>query len=312
MSGRAKSRPQIKNRFPFTREINMKLNTIKTIGRSDFVNMGPIQLRQPIPTQQIEMVDPFILLHHYGPYKIDEQNNPFDLGPHPHRGFEPITFLIQGEQLHRDSLGHERVGKAGDVQWTTAGRGIIHAEGPTKEFVRKGGTLEGIQLWLNLPADKKMIPANYQHVKHDDFQVVSSEDKKVNIHIIAGHLEGERGKIATQTSVNAFMIDIEEDGVYNIEVSQEHQSLLYLLNGNVMVNDDVELSVNKNQFIEFHQDGDHFSIEGNEKSKLLFLSGTPFKEKVVSYGPYVMNTQTEIMEAMRDYQTGKMGFLPVS
>jgi len=159
----------------------MKLNTIKTVERSDFVNMGPVRLRQPIPTQKIEMIDPFVLLHHYGPYTIDEENNPFDLGPHPHRGFEPVTFLIQGEQLHRDSLGHESVVKAGDVQWTTAGRGIIHAEGPTKAFVKRRGTLEGIQLWLNLPAEKKMIQPNYQHVKKEDFKLVTSSDGKVNI-----------------------------------------------------------------------------------------------------------------------------------
>lgn len=290
----------------------MKLNTIKTIGRSDFINMGPIELRQPIPTSKIEMVDPFILLHHYGPYTINEKNNPFDLGPHPHRGFEPITFIIQGEQLHRDSLGHESVVKAGDVQWTTAGRGIIHAEGPTKEFVQRGGTLEGIQLWLNLPAEKKMIPANYQHVKNEDFTVITSEDEKVKIQIIAGSLEDNFGKINTQTSVNAFMINVEEGGEHTIEIPKEHQSLLYLLNGNVTINGEVKLIQDKNQLIEFHQDGDGFSLKGNQTSKLLFLSGEPFKEHVASWGPYVMNTQTEIMEAMRDYQQGKMGFLPVS
>ena len=137
------------------RRIIMKLNSIKNAGRSDFVNMGPVELRQPIPTVAIDMVDPFVLLHHYGPYEINEENNPFDLGPHPHRGFEPITFLIQGEQLHRDSLGNESVVEGGDVQWTTAGRGIIHAEGPTKDFVQKGGTLEGIQLWLNFTGRKE-------------------------------------------------------------------------------------------------------------------------------------------------------------
>lgn len=287
----------------------MKLNTIKRVGRSDFVNMGPIQLRQPIPTQDVEMVDPFILLHHYGPYKIDERNNPFDLGPHPHRGFEPITFLIQGEQLHRDSLGNESVVKAGDVQWTTAGRGIIHAEGPTKEFVQKGGTLEGIQLWLNLPAAKKMIQPNYQHVKNEEFNLVTSEDNKVTIQVVAGSLEGKSGKIASQTSVNVYIIDIEDEGEFAIQISKEHQSLLYLLNGNVEVND-ASLSLNENQLIEFNQDGEGFKLKGKAKSKLLFLSGTPFHEKVKSYGPYVMNSQTEIMEAMRDYQMGKMGFLP--
>lgn len=288
----------------------MKLNTIKNVGRSDFVNMGPIKLRQPLPTQEIDMVDPFILLHHYGPYEIDKDNNPFDLGPHPHRGFEPITFLIQGEQLHRDSLNNESLVKEGDVQWTTAGRGIIHAEGPSKDFVKRGGTLEGIQLWLNLPADKKMMPANYQHAKNESFNVVSSEDKKVNVKIIAGSLNEIYGKISTQTSVNAFMINMEEEGYYELNTPNNHQSMLYLLDGNVDINDTIELKKDKNQFIQFNKDGDGFSIQAKAKSQLLFLSGEPFNEKVKSWGPYVMNTQTEIMEAMRDYQDGKMGFLP--
>ena len=290
----------------------MKLNTIKTVGRSDFVNMGSIKLRQPLPTQDIEMVDPFILLHHYGPYQISETNNSFDLGPHPHRGFEPITFLIQGEQLHRDSLGNESVVKDGDVQWTTAGRGIIHAEGPSKNFVKKGGILEGIQLWLNLPAEKKMISANYQHAKNEDFKVVSSEDGKVKIQVIAGSLQGKNGRIATQTPVNAYMIDVEAGGNINLDINKTHQSMLYLLKGNVVVNDSERLELNKNQFIQFNKDGEGVLITGHENSKLLFLSGEPFNEQVTSYGPYVMNTQTEIMEAMRDYQMGKMGFLPVN
>ena len=287
----------------------MKLNTIKRVGRSDFVNMGPIQLRQPIPTRDIDNIDPFILLHHYGPYNISEQNNPFDLGPHPHRGFEPITFLVEGEQLHRDSLGNESIVKSGDVQWTTAGRGIIHAEAPTKAFVKKGGTLEGIQLWLNLPAEKKMISANYQHVKNEDFRVVSSKDDKVKIQIISGELEGIYGRIQTQTSVNAFMIDINKGGKHTIKIAKTHQSMIYLLKGEVVINDSKVLKLDENQLIQFNQDGDGFSIECNETSKLLFLSGEPFNEKVTTYGPYVMNTQTEIMEAMRDYQMGKMGFL---
>lgn len=288
----------------------MKHNTIKNIGRSDFVNMGPIKLRQPIPTQGIDMVDPFILLHHYGPYEISEDHNPFDLGPHPHRGFEPITFLIQGEQLHRDSLNNESIVKEGDVQWTTAGRGIIHAEGPSKEFVKRGGMLEGIQLWLNLPSDKKMIPANYQHVKNEDFNKIYSEDEKVEIQIIAGKLNEVYGKIQTQTEVNAFMIQIEENGEHHFPVPKSHQSMLYLLNGDVFVNDTIELKKDDNQLIQFKQNGEGFSIKGVSKSQLLFLSGTPFHEKVASWGPYVMNTQTEIMEALRDYQEGKMGFLP--
>ena len=290
----------------------MKTNTIKTIGRSDFVNMGPIRLRQPLPTQKIDMVDPFILLHHYGPYHISEENNPFNLGPHPHRGFEPITLLFQGEQLHRDSLGNESVVKAGDVQWTTAGRGIIHAEAPTKAFVKKGGYIEGIQLWLNLPAKTKMIPANYQHVKREDFDTVSSEDSKVSIKIIAGELDGVKGKIKTKTSVNVYVLEVDAKGTFDLKIPVTHHCMLYLLNGNVVVNDSENLKLDNNQLIEFKQDGEGITIKAKEKSTLLFFSGEPFNEKVTSYGPYVMNTQTEILEAMRDYQMGKMGFLPVS
>ena len=290
----------------------MKLNTIKRVGRSDFVNMGPIQLRQPLPTQGIDMIDPFILLHHYGPYEINEKSNPFDLGPHPHRGFEPITFLIQGEQLHRDSLGNESVVKAGDVQWTTAGRGIIHAEGPTEKFVKEGGTLEGIQLWLNLPAEKKMMEANYQHAKHDDFRIVTSIDGKVETRIVAGELNQTYGRIGTQTPVNAFLIEAKTEGNESISFSSLQQGMLYLLRGKAKINDETTLELNKNQMIQFHQDGEGFSIEAENDSLLLFLSGEPFNEPVSTYGPYVMNTQTEIMEAMRDYQMGKMGFLPAN
>ena len=290
----------------------MKLNTIKRAGRSHFVDMGPIRLRQPFPTQHIEMIDPFVLLHHYGPYDISEENNPFDLGPHPHRGFEPITFLVEGEQLHRDSLGNESIVKAGDVQWTTAGRGIIHAESPTKEFVKKGGTIEGIQLWLNLPSEKKMIEANYQHAKHEEFNVITSEDKKVVTRIIAGELDNTYGKIRTQTAVNAFMIDAKVGGEQLIVYSNSHHGLLYLLKGKVIINNIEALELDKNQLMEFQQNGDGFSIKAEEDSKLLFLSGAPIDEPVATYGPYVMNSQTELLEAMRDYQMGKMGFLPYS
>ncbi len=288
----------------------MKLNSIKNIGKSNMVNMGPIRLRQPIPTNKIENIDPFILLHHYGPYDISVSNNPFDLGPHPHRGFEPITFLIQGEQLHRDSLGNESVVRAGDVQWTTAGRGIVHAERPTKDFVNKGGVLEGIQLWLNLPAAKKMMSPNYQHVRADEFNKIISDDKKVVANIIAGNFHKTNGKIGTQTDVNAYILDFEVGGEIRIPIPKTHQSLMYLLNGSVIVNNKVNLENDKDQLLEFNNDGNEILITSKKISKVLFLSGQPLNEKVANYGPYVMNTQTELLEAMRDYQQGKMGFLP--
>lgn len=286
-----------------------KLKSIQHKTASPFVNMGPIKLRQPLPTQGIENVDPFLLLHHYGPYAISEFNNPFDLGPHPHRGFEPITLLFKGEQFHRDSLGNKMVVKAGGVQWTTAGRGIIHAEAPTKEFVKKGGDLEGIQLWLNLPAKDKMITPNYQHLEEEQIPKVFSYDKKVKLNIIAGNQDNELGLIKTQTAVNVFTANAEENGSIEIEIPKNHQSLIYLLEGEVIVNDSDNLKKGFHQMITFNQDGNTIHFEAKKASTLLILSGEPIKEKVTQYGPYVMNTQTEILEAMRDYQQGKMGYL---
>ena len=276
---------------------------------SPLVNMGPVKLRQPLPTEGIENVDPFLLLHHYGPYAISEFNNSFDLGPHPHRGFEPITLLFKGEQLHRDSLGNEMLVKAGDIQWTTAGRGIVHAEGPTKEFVKKGGELEGIQLWLNLPASKKMMPANYQHLKSEQIPVVKNSEQTIILKVVAGNQKEERGLIKTQTDVNVFTVTTQKSGNMKIDIPNAHQSLVYLLEGEVLVNDEVTLKKGATQMLTFNTDGEFIEIEAKKESILLILSGEPIKEKVAQYGPYVMNTQIEIMEAMRDYQKGKMGFL---
>ncbi|MDA9289873.1 pirin family protein [Polaribacter sp.] len=288
------------------------MKTLKSIQHtiaSPFVNMGPIRLRQPLPSEGIENLDPFILLHHYGPYAISEFNNPFDLGPHPHRGFEPITLLFQGEQFHRDSLGNEMVVKAGDVQWTTAGHGIVHAEAPTKEFVKKGGTLEGIQLWLNLPAKDKLMPPNYQHLEAAQIPKIFSEDQKVQLNVIAGNQKDQTGLIKTQTTVNVFTAVAQENGMLDVDIPQNHQSLIYVLEGTVLVNDTKVLKKGENQMIVFNQDGNSIHFKAKTTSTILILSGEPILEKVTQYGPYVMNTQTEILEAMRDYQQGKMGYL---
>lgn len=286
-----------------------KLKTIQHTVTSPLVNMGPIRLRLPLPSQGIENVDPFLLLHHYGPYAISEFNNPFDLGPHPHRGFEPITLLFKGEQFHRDSLGNEMVVKAGGVQWTTAGRGIIHAEAPTKEFVKKGGDLEGIQLWLNLPAKDKMITPNYQHLEDEEIPKIISKDQKVQLNIIAGYQSDVYGKIQTQTVVNVFTAKAKENGQIEIEIPENHQSLIYLLDGEILINDTAVLQKGAHQMVIFHQDGNTIKFKAQKESSILILSGAPIKEKITQYGPYVMNTQTEILEAMRDYQQGKMGYL---
>ena len=285
----------------------MKLRTIKSKSKSNFVNMGPIRLRQPLPSFQINDVDPFILLHHYGPYDISADSNPFDLGPHPHRGFEPITFLIQGEQLHRDSLGNHSVVKGGDVQWTTSGKGIVHAEGPTKEFVKKGGKLEGIQLWLNLPASHKMMDPAYQHVKNSEMPIVKSEDKKITLKVVSGNYGEAIGKINTQTPVNVLWGKGEAGGRQTIEIAQGHDALIYLIKGELTINGEEPLNEDGTRMLTFASEGSGISVVSNKESEFVILTGEPLQEKVATYGPFVMNTQEEIQQAMLDYQAGKMG-----
>jgi redox-sensitive bicupin YhaK (pirin superfamily) len=185
----------------------------------------------------------------------------------------------------------------------------LFIEGPSKEFVKKGGDLEGIQLWLNLPAKDKMMSPKYQQAKSEIIKVVENEDKTIALKVVAGKQKGKFGAIKTQTAVNVFSLKTDEKGAMEIELPQNRQSLIYLLDGEILVNKDVSLKKGATQMVTFNTDGNSIQIEAKQKSTLLVLSGEPIKEKITQYGPYVMNTQTEIMEAMRDFQQGKMGYL---
>ena len=286
-------------------EIMKTLRSIAYKGKSDYVNMGGNLIRQPLPTQELDQVDPFLLLHHYK-YDVGPYSPGLSLSPHPHRGFEPVTFIFQGEQLHRDSLGNEGVLKAGDVQWMTAGSGVIHDEGPSKDFV---GTMEGIQLWVNLPSKYKMTTPKYQDVKSESMPVVPLTNGNGGIKIVAGELHGQKGATSTFTEINAFIVNLEANDKTTISLPTHHDALVYLIKGETRINDDQTLKLNQLQMLTFHKDGEAIELEANQNSTLLILSGEPIEEKVASWGPYVMNTQTEIMEALRDYQQGKMGHL---
>ncbi|WP_298420013.1 pirin family protein [uncultured Kordia sp.] len=284
------------------------MKTLRSIvykGKSDYVNMGGNLIRQPLPTQEVDQVDPFLLLHHYK-YDVGPYSPGLSLSPHPHRGFEPVTFIFKGEQLHRDSLGNEGILHAGDVQWMTAGSGVVHDEGPSKDFV---GTMEGIQLWVNLPKKHKMTTPKYQDVKAEKMPLVAVKNGKGIIKVVAGELNGQKGPTSTFTDINAYIANLEAGDNITIPIPANHELLVYLLEGETRVNDVDTLKEDKLQILTFAKDGEAISLEANQNSTLLILSGEPIEEKVTSWGPYVMNTQTEIMEAMRDFQQGKMGYL---
>jgi hypothetical protein len=281
----------------------MTTRSVAHILPAHLLDMGGTQVKQPLPTQRVECVDPFLLLHHFGPTKVEPGGDPLDVGPHPHRGFEPVTFLYQGGIRHRDSRGNTGELRGGDVQWMTAGRGIIHSERASRDFLEAGGTMEGIQLWVNLPAAKKMIQPSYQDIKAD--RIPALEGTGYRVRVVAGELDGVHGPAVTQTPVNAWQVTLEPEGRVSLEIPAGHNAFLYILSGHLRLNDNFDYGGETG--IYFRNDGAGIVLTGIEPSQVLVLTGEPIDEPVASWGPYVMNTQTEIMEAMRDYQLGKMG-----
>jgi hypothetical protein len=286
----------------------MKTRSIHKIIPARKVNMGGIYLDQPLPATGIDQVDPFILLHHWNK-KMDggESQKDHGVGPHPHRGFSPVTLIFKGGVHHQDSRGNNSVITEGGTQWMNSGMGIVHSERPTKELSEKGGVFEIIQFWVNAPAKNKMDPPSYQPLLKEETPRFMSEDKKTDIAVVAGEINGIKGPIETNSPLIVLRLTIEKGGTSTIPLPEHFNALLYQLDGVLLVNGDAETT--SKDMIWFKNDGNNISIEGRENTRAIILAGEPIKEEITTYGPFVMNTQTEIMEAMRDYQMGKMGVL---
>jgi redox-sensitive bicupin YhaK (pirin superfamily) len=284
----------------------MKYRSVAAILPGEPIEMGQTMIKQPLPTVRVERIDPFLLLHHFGPYEVTPPFDPLDVGPHPHRGFEPVTFLYQGELRHKDSRGNEGILGSGDVQWMTAGRGIIHSERASRDFLEQGGVLEGVQLWINLPRKDKMVQPDYQNIKSADIPTVEVDGAKVRIKVVAGHFNGTKGPAQTRTELMALQVSIARTGFVQIPLPTGHNAFVYIVNGKVQLNDN--WAYEKEHLIQFRLDGAGIALRAEADSEVLLLSGLPINEPFAQWGPYVINTQTEVMEAMRDYQMGKMGF----
>jgi quercetin 2,3-dioxygenase len=276
--------------------------SIEKIIAAPLVNMGPIRLRQPIPVAGTEQISPFILLHHFD-INMEPGHSKFDVPPHPHRGFMPITFMYEGAVEHDDSLGNTKVIGDDEVQWINAGRGIIHSEKTGKEFGKKGGRFHGIQLWINLPASEKMKTPSYQPItKHE---IVLTEKDGVQFRLVSGNYDGKKGP--AKSDVFTAMIRMKAGSNYSLSLPKSNNVFLYVLEGDLEVNSEKKLKRFDLASFE-HTDGEIY-LTAKSDCALLLGAGEPINEPLVSHGPFVMNTQTEIMEAMRDYQMGKMGFL---
>ncbi len=205
----------------------MKHRTITKYTNLQRFNVGPFQVKQSLPADGLDQVDPFLLIHHAGPSVHKPGEIKARLSPHPHRGFEPVTFLFNGKLHHKDSTGSEGFLETGDVQWMTSGSGIIHSEGPSEAFAAEGGTMELIQLWLNLPRDHKMTKPKYQDIKKDQIPVIN--EKGFEIKLVAGEYKNVQGPASTITPILAMMIHFEEGGETSIQIPASHNALIYVL-----------------------------------------------------------------------------------
>ncbi len=287
----------------------MKTNrTIQSVLYAQPMDMGGFPIRQPFPSAKAGQIDPFLLLHHADlkvPGHVDTLHA--GVGPHPHRGFSPVSFIFKGGVHHRDSRGNSNTVYAGGTQWMNAGMGMIHSERPPKDIHEIGGRQELIQLWVNTPAKHKMDIPTYQPLTAEETPTLLSEDGLTTVHIVSGELNGIKGPIHTLSAVNTFTVDMKKNGTYYFPIPASHNAFIYLLEGKIQVAGDGE--VEGKYVAVFNNDGAGFTLEALEETRLFIGTGEPLNEPVASHGPFVMNNQTELMEAFRDYQMGKMGVL---
>lgn len=259
---------------------------------------------RPMPTRSLQHLDPFLFLNHHGPQEYPPNNNGLPFGPHPHRGFETLTFILQGDITHKDSVSGESVIEAGGIQWMTAGSGLIHAEISSDEFKEKGGTEEVLQLWMNLPAKYKMIDPNYTGLQKKDIPAITLDDGKSVINLISGKYQSHEGPINSITQLFTSTLELKSGGSFADTIAEGNQVLLYVVNGEVKVNGK---AARKHHLVRLSLEGTDIKVNAQEDSQLLYCYGKPFNEPIVAHGPFVMNSEAEIRQAMLDYQSGKMG-----
>jgi len=262
-------------------------------------------VRRPFPTQALDLVDPFLLLDEMGPvnYAPGEAVGAPD---HPHRGFETITYMLEGQFEHEDSAGHKGVLKPGDVQWMTAGAGIVHSEEPSREIRDKGGRVHGFQIWVNLPAKLKMTRPRYQEVSGSKIPQAASADGRARVRVVAGEALGVKAVIDTYIPIVYQDWNLDAGADVTVALPREQQAMAFVFEGSALVGNEGK-EIRDGQLAMFGP-GDAVRLRGAAGGgRLLLLAGVPVKEPVARYGPFVMNTQEEIVQAVRDYQSGKMG-----
>lgn len=273
---------------------------------------GGFPVRRPFPTERLDGVDPFLLLDQMGP--VDwPPGEAIGAPDHPHRGFETVTYLLAGKLEHKDSKGNVAYLGPGDVQWMTAGSGVIHSEVPDAEFKRRGGRVHGFQIWVNLPARDKMMSPRYQDVPAADIPQAESEDGRVKVRVVAGESLGAQAVIDTRTPISFLHFTVKPGGSIDQPVPAEHNAMAYVFSGEARIGPESG-AVREGQLAVFGP-GEVARIavapDAAGPAELLLLSGVPLNEPVARYGPFVMNTHQEIEQAIIDYQQGRFGEIGV-
>ncbi len=276
---------------------------IKTTGMK--IMHGELTMYQPLPINKLDYADPFLLLHHHGPMTFEPDNAGLPFGPHPHRGFDTVTFIYEGNVVHHDSRGHKSTIEKGGVQWMSAARGIVHSENTSRDFQDAGGAFEIIQLWVNLPSSLKMSEAKYQGIQKDEIPEIIENDGKVKVQIVSGNWNGTKGPANSKTGIIAANIYMKAGGKIELPHFANHKAILYQRAGKASLNGE---SIIDRQMLYFESE-EKMILEAQEDAAVLLCLGASINEPMTSQGPFVMNTKSEIIEAMRDYQMGKMGVL---
>ena len=258
----------------------------------------------PTPSLDIGDLDPFLFLNHHGHQHYKPHNQGLPFGPHPHRGFETVTFILEGDIMHKDTGGYESTIEAGGIQWMTAGRGLIHAEVSSPKFKENGGNLEILQLWVNLPAKDKMAEPTYIGLQQADIPSLTQDDGRVKINLISGHWENEAAPIQSLGNINLASIYFSAGGQLRTNVPTSNAIFLYVVKGQLNINGQ---EVTKHHLVQFENNAEEIEIQASSESIILFGHAKPFGEPVVAYGPFVMNSEAEIKQAYADYQQGKFG-----
>ncbi len=265
-------------------------------------------VRNLFPSNEIEReVSPFLLLDYAGPQYFAPADHPRGVGEHPHRGFETVTIVYEGVVAHRDSAGNAGIIGPGDVQWMTAASGIVHEEFHEKGFAKKGGVLHAIQLWVNLPQAVKMSPPGYQTLLTVDIPSIELEHGAGRLRVIAGDYCGRKGPARTFTPIQLYDLQLRAAGRTSLVFPEGHTTSVFVLRGRASLNDSREAG--EAELVVCSRTGSQITIEAREDSRLLIMSGQPIDEPIARYGPFVMNTKAELIQAVQDYQAGKMGHL---